>query len=237
MKTFLFASDLHGDKQNPDAVEAMLKHCDELKPDVRVFGGDLFDFSPLMRSADSAEKNESMSADVEAGLEFLEKFQPNHFLLGNHDDRLWLTAKKSSIGIVRDTANMGIKDITNRCRRINCKMYPYDVEKGVLRMGKLTFLHGYYHGITATKRHAETFSQPGGLVVHGHIHSLQMHTIPRVGGGAGISAGCLATTRMEWNKAKVNRLAHECGWVYGEFSNKGWVAYMAKKVEDTWRWR
>ena len=83
MKTFIFASDLHGDKQNPDAVEALLRHCDEFKPDVKIFGGDLFDFSPLMRGADMAEKNASMEADVEAGLDFLDKFRPNHFMLGN----------------------------------------------------------------------------------------------------------------------------------------------------------
>lgn len=235
MNSFIFASDLHGDKQDHDAVEGLLKHCDEFKPDVRIFGGDLFDFSPLMTKADPAEKHDSMTADVEAGLEFLEKFKPNHFLLGNHDDRLWLTAKKHALGIMRDSAKMGIKDIETRCRRLKCKIYPYDVEKGLLRLGKITFCHGYFHGITATKRHAETFASPGGLVIHGHIHSLQMYSVPRAGGSAGISAGCLATTRMDWNKAKVNRLAHEPGWVYGWYSNKGWVAHMVRKVDGEWR--
>ena len=92
MKSFVFASDLHGDKQNHEAVEALLKFTKEFNPDVRIFGGDLFDFSPLMRSADAAEKNASMEADVESGMEFLQKFEPNYFLLGNHDDRLWQTA-------------------------------------------------------------------------------------------------------------------------------------------------
>ena len=140
MKSFIFASDLHGDKQNYDAVDGLLSFTEEFNPDVRIFGGDLFDFSPLMRSADAAEKQDSMSADVEAGMEFLSKFKPDHFLLGNHDDRLWQTAEKHSLGIIRDTAKMGIKDIEQKCRSMKCKMYPYDVEKGILQLGKLGFV-------------------------------------------------------------------------------------------------
>ena len=234
MKSFIFASDLHGDKQNHEAVEGLLNFTEEFKPDVKIFGGDLFDFSPLMRKADAAEKNDSMAADVQAGMEFLDRFRPNHFLLGNHDDRLWQTAEKHSLGIIRDTAKMGIRDIQQKCRSIKCKMQPYDVDKGILKLGKIKFCHGYYHGITATKRHAETFGDAGGLVVHGHIHSIQMHSIPRQGGCTGISAGCLATTAMDWNRAKVNRLAHECGWAYGYYSNTGWVAHLARKVDGLW---
>ena len=71
VKSFIFASDLHGDMQDHDAVEALFKFTEEFKPDVKIFGGDLFDFSPLMRNADPADKRESMEADVEAGMSFL----------------------------------------------------------------------------------------------------------------------------------------------------------------------
>lgn len=236
MKSFVYCSDLHGDKQDFSAVEQMLQFTKEFEPDVRIFGGDLFDFSPLMRNADASEKQASMEADVYAGLEFLQKFQPHHFLLGNHDDRLWQTAKHHSLGLMRDTANYAIKDIEKKCRKLGTKIYPYDVEKGILKLGKMNFCHGFYHGVTATKRHAETFSQAGGAVVHGHIHSIQYATIPKMNGGAGISAGCLCKTAMEWNRAKVNRLAHETGWVYGYYSNKSWACYTVRKFEGKFLW-
>ena len=160
MKSFVFASDLHGDMQDPDAVSALYKFTEEFKPDVRIFGGDLFDFSPLMRGADPAEKNASMEADVEAGMEFPRNWQPHYFLLGNHDDRLWQTAEKHSVGIVRDTARSGIKDITSKCKKLKCKMLPYNVDKGVLELGIMTFVHGYFHGaVSATKQHALTFAK------------------------------------------------------------------------------
>ena len=81
MKSFVFASDLHGDKQNHEAVEALLKFTKEFNPDVRIFGGDLFDFSPLMRSADAAEKNASMEADVESGMEFFAEVRAKLFFI------------------------------------------------------------------------------------------------------------------------------------------------------------
>jgi len=237
VKSFIFASDLHGDKQDPDAVKSLLKFTEEFKPDVKIFGGDLFDFSPLMRNADPAEKNASMEADVEAGMDFLKTWEPNYFLLGNHDDRLWQTAEKHSVGIVRDTARMGIKDIQKTCRKIKCKTLPYSVDKGVLELGKFAFVHGYFHGaVSACKQHAITFAPVGGCCVHGHIHSIQNYTTPRHKGGSAISAGCLATTSMEWNRAKVNRLAHEAGWVFGYYSNKAWAAWTVRKFDGEYLW-
>lgn len=236
MKSFIFASDLHGDKQDYDATEQLFKFTEEFKPDVKIFGGDLFDFSPLMRNADTAEKNLSMESDVEAGMQFLKQWQPQYFLLGNHDDRLWQTAEKHSIGLIRDTARMGIKDIEKTCRSMKCKMFPYDVEKGILTLGKVNFVHGYYHGVTATKRHAETFGVNGGLVIHGHIHSFQHASIPKMNGCNGVSAGCLAKVAMDWNRAKVNRLAHESGWVYGYYSNKSWACYSVRRFDGRFLW-
>ena len=184
-----------------------------------------------------AERPAQREADVEAGMDFLGKFEPNYFLLGNHDDRLWQTAEKHSVGIVRDTARMGIRDISSKCRKLKCKMLPYDVEKGVLSLGKINFVHGYFHGaVSATKQHALTFSPKSGCCIHGHIHSVQMHSIPRLGGGCALSAGCLTTLSMGWNRAKVNRLAHEAGWVYGWFSNKSWAAHHARRFEGKWLW-
>lgn len=237
MKSFIFASDLHGDRQDHDAVEGLLKFTEEFQPDVKIFGGDLFDFSPLMRNADAADKRDSMEADVEAGMQFLKTWQPNYFLLGNHDDRLWQTAQKHSIGIVRDTARMGIKDIEQTCRAYKCKMLPYDVDKGVLQLGKITFVHGYFHGaVSATKQHAMTFAPEGGCCIHGHIHSIQTFSAPRRGGASAISAGCLTQTSMEWNRAKVNRLAHEAGWCFGYYSNKSWAAWLVRRFDGEWLW-
>jgi predicted MPP superfamily phosphohydrolase len=233
-RTFVFASDLHGDQQEPRAVEALLRFCDSFKPDIRVFGGDLFDFRPLRMGAGATERNESMMCDVEAGLEFLNKFKPNIFLLGNHDDRIWRVARDTENGILRDTAVLAIKDIKKRCAKLKCRVIDYNSSTGIYRLGNIAMMHGFAAGMYAAKKHAESFSPPGGLAIHGHTHSIQHHSIARLGGGSGMSAGCLAKLDMEYNKHTIGRLMHAHGFVYGYVDKKGWGAWQAKESNGKW---
>src|SRR5690349_11522891 len=90
---FVFASDNHGDKQDPRAVKAFTKFLGLWKPTIRIHGGDNWDFRPLRRGASEEEKRESMTADFDAGDRFLKILKPTHFQRGNHDERLWILAK------------------------------------------------------------------------------------------------------------------------------------------------
>ena len=56
LKKFLFASDLHGDLQESEAVDALFDFTKQWKPDIRVFGGDLFDLRPLRKNASKEER-------------------------------------------------------------------------------------------------------------------------------------------------------------------------------------
>ena len=236
MKTFVFCTDLHGDNQNRDAVAALLKFTDDLfRPDIRIFGGDLFDFRNIRKGVGAAERQDSMANDVDAGLEFLRAFKPNIFLLGNHDARLWETAKFHESGIVRDAAQNGVRDIEARCRQLKCKILPYESNKGFFDLGKVRFIHGYHTGIYATKKHAEIYSPPGGIVLHGHTHAIQLHSIPRLGGGRGMGVGCLARLDMDYNKSHTARMSHSHGFAYGYVDKKNdWEVYQAKKGGSGW---
>jgi predicted MPP superfamily phosphohydrolase len=229
MKSFIFATDLHGDHQDHASVEALLKFCDIFNPDVRIFGGDLFDFRNIRRGAGVAEKQDSMSADVEAGMEFLSKFKPNVFLLGNHDKRLWDTANFSEHGMISDAAKMGIKDIEKKCRSIKCKILPYVSNKGVYQIGKVRFIHGYHAGVYATKKHAEIYAPSNGIVLHGHTHAIQYHSVARLNGGCGMSVGCLANLDMEYNAHQTGRMLHAHGFAYGYAEKDDWQVFQAKE--------
>ncbi len=229
MKKFIFASDLHGDVQDVDTVDVLLKYVDIYSPDVRVFGGDLFDFRNIRRGAGPAEKQDSMAADVEAGLEFLSKFKPNVLLLGNHDKRLWDTSEYHTHGIVQDAARQGVRDIMSKCKKLKCKVIPYDASIGYYDIGPVRFIHGFHAGIYATKKHAEIYAIPGGIVLHGHTHAIQYHSIPKVNGGAGMGVGCLAQTDMNYNKHMTGRIMHENGFAYGYVEGKEWQVFQAKK--------
>lgn len=81
---FIAGFDVHGDKQNKVACEVFFRFMKDWKPEIRVMGGDLFDFRPLRRKASEEEKRESMREDFEAGMGFLKRMRPTHYLRGNH---------------------------------------------------------------------------------------------------------------------------------------------------------
>ena len=235
MKKWIFASDLHGDNQDPDAVNALYYFMRKFKPDIKIFGGDLFDFRPLRKNGTKAEQGESMAVDVQAGMEFLKRFKPNIFLRGNHDERIYDIARdESKHGLLRDAAKDGCRDIERLCRKLKCKMLPYDVKNGVYRLNKLTFVHGFHAGVNAARQHALVYAEEGGCVLHGHTHSIQSATVARLGGAVGKSVGCLARLDMDYARAHTARLAHNHGWAYGITWSNGYEAYQARRVKNRW---
>ena len=231
---WVFCSDLHGDMQDSDTVNALMKFIDLYKPDIKIFGGDLFDFRAIRKNASSSERADSMALDIQLGLKFMTDYKPNVFLRGNHDERLWDTAENSSEGLARDHAQDGIRMITNKCKIIGCKMLPYDADAGVYSLGSLRFIHGYHAGITATKKHAEIYSPAEGAVLHGHTHSIQQINIIRHPQARGYAVGCLAQTKMNYNKHMTNRFMHENGWAYGLAWQGGFEVMQARRKDDKW---
>ena len=234
--SFVFATDLHGDNQDYDVVSRLYDFCDNYKPEHRIFGGDLFDFRAIRSGASQADKRESMIADIECGLEFLEKFRPSVFLLGNHDHRLWRTVETTEHGVIRDQAEQGIKVIKNKCRKIKCKIIPYDSKEGVYYLGNVAMVHGYAHGIHATKKHGEIYALDGGIVLHGHTHTIQQATVVRRGGADARAVGCLCRLDMDYSIHQTNRLAHANGWAYGLLWKDGYEVFQAKQQpkDKTW---
>ena len=229
MKKFIFATDLHGDVQDHDTVNVLLEYTDMYKPDIKVFGGDLFDFRNIRRGAGPAEKQDSMAADVECGMEFLDKFKPNVLLLGNHDKRLWDTASHHTNGIVQDAAKLGVRSILQKCKSIKCKVLPYDASVGYYDLGNIRFIHGYHSGVYASKKHAEIYAPSAGICLHGHTHAIQYHSIATIKGGTGMGVGCLAQTDMEYNKHQTGRMLHQNGFAYGYSDGSDWQVFQAKR--------
>ena len=232
MKTFVFASDLHGDHQNSDAAEAVLRFCKTFQPDVRIFGGDLFDFTAIRRGASAKEKKVSMEMDVYAGIEFLNRFSPHMFLRGNHDERIWDLARFHELGLMQDIGSQAVKSITATCKKLRCKMLPYDSFKGVYELGNLRFIHGYHAGVYAAKKHAEVYAPPGGAVLFGHVHSIQASSMARHGGSHGYAVGCLANLNPEYNRHQTGKLMHEHGFAYGFVDKKHWQVFQAKPNKE-----
>ena len=221
--------------QDPDTVSALYDFTKSYKPHIRIFGGDLFDFRNFRRGASPEEREMSLRGDIEMGLEFLKRFKPHVFLRGNHDERLWDSAKNGK-GVLKDWCDMAVNQITNKVRIIKCQMLPYHKRDGIFELGKLRFIHGYNAGVYATRASALVYAPEGGAVVHGHNHAFSNHTISRVVRTEGFGIGALTKVDMDYNRALPNGLSHGNGWAYGYVDGNEWDIFNAKKGGDG-KWR
>lgn len=211
LKRWVFAADSHGDKLHEPTAAAFQDFLQHWKPHLRVHGGDLFNFDALRRKANENEKRQSVLDDLQAGFAFLRDYRPNVWLLGNHDDRLYEIAKWGS-GAVKDLAVLAVQDIEARCRKIKCAVVPFGKTHGVYQLGNQKLLHGYFHGITAAKQHAQVY----GRCLFGHIHAHDLASIPRWEGPVvAQSVPALCQLEQEYNRQNPGALRHSNGWAYG----------------------
>ena len=207
-----FVTDIHGDLLCPAARKAALGFRDKFKPTVRIIGGDLFDMRALRKNASDEERQEGIAGDIEAGLKFLRDFQPTHLLLGNHDYRLIERAERCADGKLREYCRMLVDKITDACEDIGCKLYPYDVDDGVLEYGDYKIVHGYCHNMHSAHAAAMAY----GNVIMGHVHQFQRSSPARHDRVTGWSCGMLADgRRTRYARTKQGFFRWQQGFMYG----------------------
>ena len=228
---FQIGSDIHGDMQDPGAVEAFFKFADIWKPKIRICAGDLWDFRPLRKGASDDEKRESVREDLNAGKRWFNRFKPTHFLRGNHDERLWELAERGN-GVMADYAQEGIGEINAMVEHHKCQMLPYHKRNGVLRLGHLKVLHGFASGIYAARQHALIY----GSCLFGHVHSIDEHAIPGLERRVARCIGALCRLDMEYNARHMNTLKQAHGFCYGVLNDKtgNYLVMQAEEIDGEW---
>jgi len=225
---FIFATDLHGDRQNPRAVQALMDVTKDFKPHVRIFGGDLFDLRPLRQGASAEDQCETMQDDWQAGNDFLHAWKPTHMLMGNHDDRLFQLAENSTAGIKADYARKLCGDLENTLRKLRCDWREYHKRRGVFSFGKLNFLHGFHHGVYAARQHAAIY----GSCVFGHVHAFDVHTFGTFQERkAAYACGGLLNVDQPYNARHTSSLRHENGFYMGLIHGDG--SFVVQEVRET----
>lgn len=227
-KKFIYASDIHGDQQDKRANKALFSFIDDFGPDIRVLGGDLFDFAALRKKAGEEEKRLKIRPDYEAGREWLGRFSPNHFLLGNHDKRLWDLAE-SGKGPLSDLGQIMVEGIEKDCKLLKCPIYPWDKRHGIVRIGNLKCLHGFTSGVGAARKMAQVY----GSCIFGHGHGIQMASIEGLDERTARMAGCLCKLDLDYVSASLGSLMWRHGWVYGIVNMKtgNYEAFQAQEIE------
>jgi hypothetical protein len=227
-RRFIAAFDNHGDQADAAAVQVFHDFCAVWKPEIRIHGGDCFDLRPIRRGAGDEERNESMVADVEAGLTFMSRLRPTHWLRGNHDERLW-DMVQSDHGGTAHLAGLLINNILDHLDGV--QILPYDAKRGILQMGRLRFVHGYHHSLTAARLAAQLY----GSVVMGHVHAVDYCSVPDPEHRGGWTSGCLCNLRMPYNRAHPNTLRQSHGFMYGMIHDNGdYNVYQAQAINGMW---
>lgn len=213
-RRFVVASDNHGDMFDPIAVNALFSFLADFKPQIRVHAGDNWDFRNLRKGASEEEKASSLEDDWSAGCDFFRKFfkggEENHFLCGNHDDRIW-QFNRSATGLLRDYAADGIKRIEALCRECRVSKLPYDSALGVLKLGHLSIIHGYHAGASAARQHANIYRN----CLFGHVHTDESCPVASLEPAEARSIPCLCIRDMDYINSKTGKLRWAQGWVAG----------------------
>lgn len=229
---FVAAGDVHGDMKDDSAIEILHEFTADFKPHKRIFIGDLWDFRAMRGKADEADKRESMQEDFAAGLEFLREWKPHHFIQGNHDFRLFKLAERAT-GLIKDLAEQGVRDVEKTCKALKCELRPYHRRDGVVQIGFLKFLHGFYCGKTAAKQHLEVYHH----CVFGHTHAVNVACGPSLYGAVyAHNIGCLCSLDMEYDAQRPDGLKQEHGFAYGWINEKtgSYRIEQAKPIDGKW---
>ncbi len=228
---FQIGFDIHGDMQDVAANKVFFDFAKIWKPQIRICGGDLFDFRPLRRGASEDERRESLRKDFEMGCDWLQRFAPQYFIKGNHDARAWDLAEKGS-GIAQDFAIQGVQEIEELCKKLKCQTLPYNKRDGVLRIGHLKVLHGFSTGLYAVRNHALIY----GSCLLGHCHSIDRYSIPGLERRMASTCGCLCRLDMDYNSRQMNTLRQAHGFSYGVIDSKSgyYHAWQAESIDGKW---
>lgn len=217
---FVVASDNHGDLADHASTSALFDFIADYKPQIRVHAGDNWDFRNLRRGASDEERAGTLQDDWDAGADFLRRLfdggRQNHFLRGNHDERLWHFAANCD-GIKRDYAQEGIKRVESIVKRCNGTMLPYDSRRGVLDLGKLRIIHGYHAGVGAARQHAAVY----GNCIFGHVHTQESAPVASLEPAEAKSIGCLCAEDIDYINGKTGKLRWAQGWAYGLLFDDG----------------
>ena len=214
-KTFALVADNHGDQIHRPAEKKFFEWLTDFNPQIRVHLGDNWNFDALRRGASDADRTVDLKRDIRMGKEFLSRFfdggDSRVFLRGNHDERLWKLQKDPCNAVARGYAQNIVEELEGHVDALGAKMLPYHSKKGVFRLGKLSCVHGYAHGMSASRAHARIY----GNCVFGHVHRFDGCGEASLEGRYAQSIGCLARHDMAYCSDKAYPLGGHHGWAYG----------------------
>lgn len=223
----------HGNLINSAAEDAVLKFRDSYKPHFVAHLGDAIDTAAFRSGArGTTDESEPVAPDVDAGLDFLRKLRPHVFLAGNHEDRLWKLRSHHN-AIIAGYAQSLVSGIEGACKRMHCKVIPYEYDQEY-PLGNYLLMHGWYYSEHAARDHAEAF----GNVIFAHTHRIAIARGRRRDSATAINAGCLIDVKHAgYAKARRATRAWANGFAFGEYCDGRLVVWLHEQPKNCDDWR
>jgi len=203
----------HGAYINKACERAVLRFIDRWKPEIRIHLGDCYDCTFLMRSKLKSGDSERPGADIKAGQDFLRRFSPTTFCIGNHEQRA-LDLCNSNHAIVAEAAARMKEDMFAPINKKTCNIVPYTIhEEGWFHVGNYRFGHGHLYGQNFLVETANAF----GRAVVAHAHRPGVANGRRSDNPTAYCVGTMADIPlMEYANRATSTLSWGYGLVFGE---------------------
>lgn len=180
-KTFVICSDVHIPSQSNPCIKAVAELLRDIRPDGLILNGDILDLIELSSHArGSVAQLEGLRickvfGEANSVLDLWQdaagpQCKENHFVEGNHEDRLnrWIRTGDNSVWLGDESVS-----IPNRLKLVQRGfVYHAGYPKAYVRLGHLIVTHGKYCTKYAAATHLERYRCS---VLVGHVHTPGMH--------------------------------------------------------------
>lgn len=232
-KRGLAVSCSHGQYADPASLNEVIRFKKAWNPHVTLHLGDALDFTAF-RAGAKGTKDEAakIELDFAAGTRFLERLEPTHFFMGNHEDRITKLLDHPN-AITSYAASKVMGEISDLCRKMHARVVPYDNEEGWVKFGDTRFGHGFMFNEMGIRDHAEAY----GKCVIGHLHTPGMAHGRTLDPSVCYCVGWLGRNQMA-SYAKTNKSRHKWnnGYVWFEYNDQATVIRLEEK-HPTAGWR
>lgn len=217
-KRFVVAGCSHGEHLHPGAAYELLTFCHNYNPQFVSHLGDFVDTNALRAKGNHTE-GASVDMDMEAGLDFVEKFlsygsEYRYLFCGNHEDRIW-QLQGDTRPLVAGLAKLLIKQMEDFAGRIHARMFLYNRGDMWKRMGDTLIGHGTIYSENAARDTAESL---GSSCIFVHSHRLMTAAARNRSDAVGYNIGFLGDKdSMQYAKTRRQTDAWTTAFAYGEY--------------------
>ena len=212
LRKFWIGYDRHAPQEDLDVDRIALSFLADFKPHIRIAGGDWQTVDQISHFENESEID--LEDEFQMNSAALEAFKITHYLEGNHERRL------RAIGAKLDKRIRSLVDLQKNLhlRERGIKFLPYHPRKGVLRIGSLKIMHGFYYNEYMAKKMAMTY----GTCVFGHAHRFQtFQSREAFENHVGFSIGMMGKLEQTWAESSSPK-GWAQGFAFGYLHRNGW---------------